>query len=399
VAYAQGTASPAVRQAIPLNVKTKLEVQQFSKEFETWGNTKQINALDVTSNLTFRWTTEETGIKSARWEVTDAQNKVLASGSLTTIPPKGSAHQFSIDFRKIQGIPPTPPQAPLLYRVRVIPLDAQNKARVASPPVAITYRQQGGTPTQFENPAEHPRVGLVAYSLVNKIYANPIHAGVYPHAVLTLSVSNPGKSDTDAVRLSVKDEEWLFATSPLVTIPRLKAGARQTIHVTMTPDLVTARTRMQAKYGNVVPSGGVQQFWHGQWASPSGRVTLIAHTSTTDQLKADSDKDQELARQLTARFPYPIAVAMRLEIWDEDGGLAGNNDHCDVNAAKGKRDLDFTYFLDGSLQGDVTAGFNDKETLGHSKGAGKDDSGDDDIAEVWVKVQHYPRLPAHGVNR
>ncbi len=90
---------------------------------------------------------------------------------------------------------------------------------------------------------------------------------------------------------------------------------------------------------------------------------------------------------------------MRLEIWDEDGGLAGDNDHCDINAAKGKRDLGFTYLLDGSLQGDVTAGFNDKETTGHSKGTGKDDDNDDDIAEVWFKVQHFPRLPAHCVNR
>src|SRR6266446_5833721 len=48
--------------------KTKLEVKQFSKEFEQWMKTITITSAET---LTFRWSTQEAAANGGVWKVSD----------------------------------------------------------------------------------------------------------------------------------------------------------------------------------------------------------------------------------------------------------------------------------------------------------------------------------------
>jgi hypothetical protein len=81
------------------------------------------------------------------------------------------------------------------------------------------------------------------------------------------------------------------------------------------------------------------------------------------------------------------SVTVQYELWDEDGGLAGGDDHCDINPAVGKRDLVFTYML-GSRQctGDVQGVHDSPGNATTSEGA----KPDKDRARVRFYVTDRP---------
>ena len=41
------------------------------------------------------------------------------------------------------------------------------------------------------------------------------------------------------------------------------------------------------------------------------------------------------------------STVVHYELWDEDGGVRGDDDHCDINPVAGKKDLDFTFLVKG----------------------------------------------------
>lgn len=146
--------------------------------------------------LTFRWSTEEAGVTSARWEVAlKSSGARLASGRLASVPAKGKSQEFSILF---SFIPKTPPKAPQVYtyEVRVIPADAK-KERTASAPVVVTYRDPGPS-TKFDFDPE-PWNTPEGYLLL----------AAYQALKGKLGLGEPlGKMSTDGKRLKAFQRFW-----------------------------------------------------------------------------------------------------------------------------------------------------------------------------------------------
>jgi hypothetical protein len=83
------------------------------------------------------------------------------------------------------------------------------------------------------------------------------------------------------------------------------------------------------------------------------------------------------------RLSAPVSdgtVPITIRLFDEDGGLAGDDDSCDINSRAGRRELSLRYNLaTGEITGDVTG--RRGEVL-HSRGAG-----DSSRAEVWFSIE------------
>ncbi len=112
----------------------------------------------------FRWATEEEEAEEASWELRQVMStQVIASGFATKAP----GGDFRIDFTPY--LPPTPPQTPRLYHVRVYPRTSKKivKDQGAAPgsgsfkesskivgtpsfPVTITYAASNQPPTVFD---------------------------------------------------------------------------------------------------------------------------------------------------------------------------------------------------------------------------------------------------------
>jgi hypothetical protein len=139
----------------PPATKTKLEVQEYSKEFEQW-----VKTLTITSpkKLSFRWSTDEADATAARWAVSDKpisfgnaltpaaavqQPHVIKSGVLGKAPAKGKFLTFEINFALFA--PANPPQTPRTYWVFVTPTNWGGRVREAvglpSVPVKVVYRK------------------------------------------------------------------------------------------------------------------------------------------------------------------------------------------------------------------------------------------------------------------
>lgn len=143
--------------SLPPFTKTKLEVQEFSKEFEQWRKSLTITAPE---RLTFRWTTDETNVAAATWTVTNKlasssgvaaavpAPKVIRRGNLRKAPAQGHLAMFDIDFE--QFAPKKPPQTPRTYWVLITPKNARGQTvGPASVPVKVVYRASNAQPIKL----------------------------------------------------------------------------------------------------------------------------------------------------------------------------------------------------------------------------------------------------------
>src|SRR6266542_6100588 len=122
----------------PPVTKTKLEVKQFSKEFEQWVKTITITSAE---KLTFRWSTQEVAANGGVWKVSDKpvsfgstmttavatalqqQPHVISSGSAGRPAATGNTLTFEIDFALFA--PKTPPPTPRTYWIFVTPISGR----------------------------------------------------------------------------------------------------------------------------------------------------------------------------------------------------------------------------------------------------------------------------------
>jgi hypothetical protein len=67
-------------------------------------------------------------------------------------------------------------------------------------------------------------------------------------------------------------------------------------------------------------------------------------------------------------------VSNHYELWDEDGGVSGDDDHCDINSAKNKRDLNWNFSVSShNNTGDITGVHDSPAKAVTSKGSGDSD--------------------------
>ncbi|MCI0350916.1 MAG: hypothetical protein L0Z53_15935 [Acidobacteriales bacterium] len=145
-ARSQGKKDPGHQQ--PPVSKTKLEVMEGSGDFKQWVKTLTITSAE---KLLFAWYTDEPGVTSAGWMVSDKDFSpppwtsptqsphVIASGHLAPVPQKGQGATFLIDFTKFA--PKTPPKNPTSYWVYIMTKNAQRQpVGLPSAAVKIIYR-------------------------------------------------------------------------------------------------------------------------------------------------------------------------------------------------------------------------------------------------------------------
>jgi hypothetical protein len=93
---------------------------------------------------------------------------------------------------------------------------------------------------------------------------------------------------------------------------------------------------------------------------PGGDADFYAKITVAGQTFVEAmqlDKSSFTPAWTTIKFiPATTAsVAIKYELWDEDSGPAGDDDHADINPATGARDLNFTLSVTGrALSGDIT---------------------------------------------
>jgi len=153
----------------PPATKTKLEVKQFSNEFEQWVKTITITSAD---KLTFRWSTQENAANGGVWKVSDKPvyfggstiaaaalqqplPHVISSGNAGKPGANGTFLTFEINFALFA--PKNPPPTPHTYWIfltptsgagRVGPVGAQ-AAGLPSIPVKIIYRKPSSETVHF----------------------------------------------------------------------------------------------------------------------------------------------------------------------------------------------------------------------------------------------------------
>lgn len=111
---------------------------------------------------------------------------------------------------------------------------------------------------------------------------------------------------------------------------------------------------------------------------PLGKADFYAVIDVAGQRFTESmqkDKSSVDTAWTTIKFvpvgtgPVPIHYAL----WDEDGGLLGSDDHCDVHPGGGKRDLDMSFNPSNhALTGDVNGVFDGPNRVCTSSGAKPD---------------------------
>ena len=164
--------------------KTKLTVMQGSGDFMQWVESLSIEAPE---NLTFAWSTDEAGVASARWVVTDRpfsssdgvklmQPEVLASGVVGQVPAKGKGKTFNINF--VTLLPKTPPKNPKSYWVSLMTKNAQQQeVGQRSKAVRIVYREPSQQMVDLSSiPGEKPKPMPIRISL-NRFTVNVTNEG------------------------------------------------------------------------------------------------------------------------------------------------------------------------------------------------------------------------------
>jgi hypothetical protein len=85
-------------------------------------------------------------------------------------------------------------------------------------------------------------------------------------------------------------------------------------------------------------------------------VTINGVLTQTEKYATDNgDPDWRIMLDTTKRIN-----TIKIALWDDDGGLSGNDDHTDINPSNRTKDITFTYDrYTGKIRGDVKGHFND----------------------------------------
>ena len=151
----------------PPATKTKLEVKQFSNEFEQWMKTITITSAE---KLTFRWSTQEAAANGGVWKVSDKPvyfgratiaaaalqqpPHVISSGNAGKLGALGTFLTFEINFALFA--PKNPPATPRTYWIFLTPMGGGGRgpgggqaAGLPSVPVKIVYRKPSSEIVHF----------------------------------------------------------------------------------------------------------------------------------------------------------------------------------------------------------------------------------------------------------
>lgn len=116
----------------------------------------------------------------------------------------------------------------------------------------------------------------------------------------------------------------------------------------------------------------------GSQADFYSKITIDGSTYTTGSVSNDNDisPNWSYGKIVDGTSHY---VSIGIQVWDSDGGLAGGDDHVDIDAQAGRRDVNLWYnLLTNQISGDVSG--SGGSILSSSGG------GDSDRAQAWFKV-------------
>lgn len=92
--------------------------------------------------------------------------------------------------------------------------------------------------------------------------------------------------------------------------------------------------------------------WFGDDADYYSKISIEGSTHTTGVISNDNTITPNWKSQKTVSDRY---VSVGIQLWDSDGGLAGSDDHIDIDSNSGLRDVNVTYdLLDNDITGDVS---------------------------------------------
>jgi hypothetical protein len=125
---------------------------------------------------------------------------------------------------------------------------------------------------------------------------------------------------------------------------------------------------------------------------PGGKADFYAKITVAGQTFVEAmqlDKSSVSPAWTTIKFvPSSTAqVPIRYELWDEDGGVRGDDDHCDINPTKGVRDLNFNFVVSSHNNTGNITGVHDSPTKTVTSEGNKPDS---DRARVQFYVTERP---------
>jgi hypothetical protein len=112
---------------------------------------------------------------------------------------------------------------------------------------------------------------------------------------------------------------------------------------------------------------------------PGGKADFYSKITVAGQTFVETmqlDKSNVSPAWTTVKFvpSTTTQVPIRYELWDEDGAFSGDDDHCDINSAKGKRDLNFNFNVSShNNTGDITGVHDSPANAVISKGSGDKD--------------------------
>ncbi|MFN2596744.1 MAG: serine hydrolase domain-containing protein [Pyrinomonadaceae bacterium] len=207
---------------------TTLQAIRGSGEFETLEAAVTVTAPE---EITLQWTTDQSGATGGTWRVTNvsAGNKLVASGEAPA-PALGHFVRFTIAANAF--LLPTPPSAPVKFNITIAAHDAaKHPLGAPSVPVIVSQVPEGSKtpPVKFGAGAVFPSLEVATY--VEKVGVVPLTQLHFAGADLTLRVSNRGKTATDPVWLTVKDQSVLMRQHSPVSVPSLKPGGTQLVGI------------------------------------------------------------------------------------------------------------------------------------------------------------------------
>lgn len=148
------------------------------------------------------------------------------------------------------------------------------------------------------------------------------------------------------------DSSSISPISSTITLPTVP-------HINVDERVVVVRTLQVAEKNDVG--------FFEQKIDPLGKADFYAKVTVDGQSFTEAMQlDRASVSPAWRIFKFIPAAAsstgVHYELWDEDGGMRGDDDHCDINPTAGKKDLDFTFSVaNHMLTGDIS-GIHDRET-------------------------------------
>lgn len=164
------------------------------------------------------------------------------------------------------------------------------------------------------------------------------------------------------------------ASTPVPTVPRISLNRRAIIVKTVQ----VAEKNDVGFFESKIDPGGKADFY--------AKITVAGQTFVEAM---QLDKSSVSPAWTTIKFvPSSTAqVPIRYELWDEDGGVRGDDDRCDINPTKGVRDLNFNFVVSSHNNTGNITGVHDSPTKTVTSQGNKPDS---DRARVQFYVTERP---------